>query len=156
MSEKKSVWVVEQGSYSDYGVLGVFSTREAAEMMAARINEAADRCDEEATVAEWPLDPGVDALRAGLWRFDIWMKEDGSADSVYPASDWKELPAEDPSHGLGNTFEMRILSVHPVPTKERQLRARVWARDREHAIKIANERRVQLVASGEWHRAEVK
>jgi hypothetical protein len=26
----------------------------------------------------------------------------------------------------------------------------VWAKDESHAVKIANERRVQLIASGQW------
>jgi hypothetical protein len=34
------------------------------------------------------------------------------------------------------------------------LQARVWAEDEKHAIKIANERRIQMLAMGQWKGAK--
>lgn len=38
-----SVWVIEQGEYSDYRVVGVYSSRENAERIAEKINAEAGR-----------------------------------------------------------------------------------------------------------------
>jgi hypothetical protein len=54
-----SVWVIEQGEYSDYRVVGVYSTKENAEMVCAKIN--AHRGYDEASIAEWEMDAGVEA-----------------------------------------------------------------------------------------------
>ena len=35
----KSVWVIEKGSYSDYRVVGVYSTQERAKLVCEHINK---------------------------------------------------------------------------------------------------------------------
>ena len=47
------VWVVEQGSYSDYRVVAAFNNEAAAEQHAAAINTA--DCWEPASVAKWEV-----------------------------------------------------------------------------------------------------
>jgi hypothetical protein len=64
-----SVFVIEQGSYSDYHVVGVFSTRENAETVLAALKAATESYYDTPGIAEWPLDPAIDALRAGLKRY---------------------------------------------------------------------------------------
>lgn len=73
-----TIWIIEKGSYSDYRVVGVYSTKEGAELVCARIN-GEDRC-ESATVAEWPLDPGVEAINQRLAPFTVWMLRDGTTE----------------------------------------------------------------------------
>jgi hypothetical protein len=67
-----SVFVIEQGSYSDYHVVGVFSTRENAETVLAALKAATESYYDTPGIAEWPLDPAIDALRAGLKRYIAW------------------------------------------------------------------------------------
>lgn len=54
------VWIVEQGEYSDYSVLGIFSTKENAELVAEDINKDTDRYYDIASVRECTLDPGIE------------------------------------------------------------------------------------------------
>lgn len=35
---RKTIWVVEQGEYSDYRVVGVFSSQESAQVVADKLN----------------------------------------------------------------------------------------------------------------------
>ena len=65
----KSIWVIEKGSYSDYRVVGVYSTKEGAELVCARIN-GEESCA-LAVVSEWPLDPGVKAINQGWSPFVV-------------------------------------------------------------------------------------
>lgn len=139
----ESVWVVEQGSYSDYHVVGVYSTQENAEMIAARINKNLGY--DAATVDEWPLDPAVNELNRGLSGFRVTMLRDGSVHAVKPAERWE-----------GVVFtEEADLSAYPFAGSPGpfMLIARVWARDEQHAVKIANERRIQMIAANEWPEA---
>jgi hypothetical protein len=123
-----SVWVIEQGSYSDYGVCGVFTTKESADMVAAAMNNGDPY--EPATVAEWPLDPGVEEMRAGLARFSLRMNRDG---------DTKDINAV--AHGYGPSE-----FIYGEPWKLGSF----WGRDEAHAVKVANEHRTRLIAAGEW------
>ena len=121
-----SVWVLEEGSYSSYRVLGVYTTKANAEAVAAVMNEKYERV----TVDKWTLDPGLEGLAPHCEPFSVTMDHLGQVLSV------------------GRSFEipegMRTGSrkKQPVVTGE------VWARDEGHAIKIANEYRVQAIAEG--------
>jgi hypothetical protein len=137
------IWVIEKGSYSDYRVVGVYTTKAKAERVAEAIN-AGDNFD-AATVAEWPLDPGFDAINQGRKPFSITMLRDGEVErinkvevSYYNIGDkyslWKRTEA-DAYKGKG------------IPDA---LSATVWARNEKHAIKIASEHRAQMIAGGKW------
>lgn len=75
----KTVWVIEQGSYSDYRVVGVFSSEANAKFIADAINVAESY--DKATIAEWSLDPAVDELPERvrpILRSDAGRRHDGS------------------------------------------------------------------------------
>lgn len=130
----KSVWVIEAGEYSDYQVVGVFSTRENAELVASAIGYG--------SIAEWDLDPGVDGLRQGHPRFRVLMLRDGSVESVEVQEGWN-----------AETFYVWPRSREPIYAGKGipdALNAWVWARDEKHAVKIVNEKRAQMIANGEW------
>ena len=57
----RTIWVIERGSYSDYRVLGVFSTKANAERVLAMIEPD----DDPPSITEWPLDPAVTELGCG-------------------------------------------------------------------------------------------
>lgn len=139
-----TIWVIES-SYSDYRrVVGVYSTKEGAELVCARINE--EKNYERATVAEWPLDPGVEAINQGLALFTVWMLRDGTTEKCVQDDDDFEYILND---------SLTIWRRSGAPAYRGQnvqdcLIGRVFAKDSVHAIKIVNERRVQMIANGEW------
>lgn len=135
-----TVWAVEQGSYSDYHVVGVYSQREYAEKIAAKINAVGGYGYGDATVAEWPLDPGLEALAHGMDAWFLRMNRDG--ETVYISC-----------YGWDKDFlDVGPLKIYPGrPNKPGpRLQGTVWARDAKHAIKIVNEKRLAMIASGEW------
>jgi hypothetical protein len=140
----RTIFVVEQGSYSDYGVVGVYTTKENADAIAAKINES-DPYD-EATVAEWPLDPGIDALRSGLDKFSVLMLRDGAVEEVRKLDDGWTFDISGGAH-IWRRTQARAYKGRGIPDC---LSATVWAKDEKHAVKIANERRAEMIASGEW------
>jgi len=123
--ENKIIYVVTQGEYSDYHIKGVYESKELAEEIYGV------GCD----IEEWTLNTDINEHRQGLKRFGVFMGKDGNDTRIlnYWIHDRspRDVIREYNKIGLRATFEM-------------------WARDESHAIKIANERRVQLIANGQW------
>lgn len=119
------VYMVTSGCYSDYSVKCICSTRAKAEH--AKKLYAADNEISEVEVDELPEHP------AGMFLFNVRMDESGDAESVETAS-VEYVPNFDWSpYGDGRTVQFCMFAKHE-----------------KHAVKIANERRVQLIASAEW------
>ena len=59
------VWVA-RGGYSDDEIIGVFSTKENAQIVADLFS---------GSVVEWPLDPGIEELNAELLRMKAWKNK---------------------------------------------------------------------------------
>lgn len=130
-----SIWVIEKGSYSDYRVVGVYSTEAGARLVCDRIN--GEKSDERATVDEWPLDPGVEEINKGLSPFVVRMLRDGTIEQV-------RMDTDDFEYALWSSSKGKVI----VPPN--CLMTRVFAKDEAHAIKIVNEYRTQMIAKGEW------
>lgn len=136
----KTVWVVEQGQYSGYHVVGVFSTKENAKLAMNEINRLAD---DKATIAEWDLDPVAAELHAGLHRFTVAMFRSGD---IHWVAEKEDITKE------GEPFKLfgRGTRGYPPEPYPSCLHADVWAKDEQHAMKIVNEKRTQMIALGEW------
>ena len=130
------VWAVEEGEYSDYHIVGVFSTKENAQIVADLFN---------GSVVEWPLDPGIEELNAGLQRFQVFMYRDGSAEVESLQRSSYAFPVKSESEQ-----NQVIRSIRLQKGNKSWIVPIVWAKDKKHAVKIANERRVQLIAHGKW------
>ena len=125
------VWVIEQGEYSDYHVVGVYTSREKAKLVAKALKAP---WGYKPVVSQWPLNPGVDKINAGLTRFGVRMLRDGTVEWVM---------VQDFDVNAQESYNLIKVNPHP-------LYAEVWARDKKHAVKIVNERRAQMIANGEW------
>ncbi len=143
----KTVWAIEQGSYSDYHVVGIYSTKEKADAVAAKLGGGYDT----PTVVEWPLDPAADEVCAGLEPWRVYMLYDGTVERVErqeAASGYEILGSTDIHHrGTSNAPVWR--------GKQDCLFVACWATDVEHAVKIANEKRAQKIALGEFQPPKV-
>lgn len=134
-----SVWLIAKGDYSDYTVFGVCSSHEKAKKLTDYLKERySDIHDPE----EIELDKLIPMTDKDLFLWVVQMKEDGTSDSwkerwfdgCYPVSTFRVVPKRFPGDG----------------TMECDLCCRVWAKDQNHAVKIANEKRIQLIAEGNW------
>lgn len=120
------VYVVTDGHYSDYRVVGICSTLEKANRLRELYN-----CKND--IKEMALDDLPD-VPPGLYAFVVVMDQDGNVrysrreGCDVMQNNWKWAPYCD---GKNVAFY-------------------VWARDDRHAIKIANEQRIQLIANNQW------
>jgi len=132
----KSVWVIESGTYSDYSVDGIFSSEENAELALKML------VNSDASIAEWSLDPKVLEIRKGLKPYLVFMKRNGDVDTII---EFFFINDQEPDiiHRYGRV-KYSYKDSYDV------LRVYTWARDERHAIKIANEKRAQKIALGEW------
>lgn len=129
-TEQKIVFVAHQGEYSDRHVVGVFSTREKA----AQYSGA-----EPFNIEEWIVDNEYE-VPGNLQAFYIDMDRDGNTVRSFVGSYYGNL-SEPHAYTKwdGTTY---------APTGIWQFQ--LLARSMEHAVKIANEKRAQLIAGGLW------
>lgn len=129
----KQVFVVTSGTYSEYHIEGIFSTGARAESYVLAIGITSD-----AKVETWKVDANIEKVDRGLSSYLVTMDKAGAVRQVrnytprHLNHDWISGPQTD-------FYE-----------------ASMWARDEEHAIKIANERRVIILALGQWKHGRVK
>ena len=120
-----TVWLLERGEYSDREVVGVFSSREKAEVVAKAINASEGNYYNCHEPHEWVLDSLYTPLSQGLLSYYVRIEFDGTVLDVEP-------------RGIADR------DLYEIPRmNKRTLVISVWARNKEHAVKIANERRIQ-------------
>jgi hypothetical protein len=127
-----TIYLVSDGEYSDYTVLGLYSTKEKAEE--ARALYAANYIEEFELDYLPPHPPGE-----LLWR--VYMLDNGDVTDVNQGS---------PSEKFVPFESNRFFLTSDYPKTVGRMLA-LWARDKEHAIKIASEKRREMLVSGEWY-----
>ena len=125
-----TVYVVTEGSYSDYHIIGVFSEESVAEQLAERWG-----CD----VKEYELDSLAQLIEKPM--YGITMLRDGAIIHAGKSNHFIE-----PSAALRHRWYAGQWQIILCIT--------CFANDEQHAAKIANEKRTQFVASGEWEEAQ--
>ncbi len=141
--KKTIVYAVSSGTYSDYSVDAIFSTRERAQAFMHTFP-----VDGHNDIKEYELDPDyVDRVRSGqsVWR--VFMLRDGTTERV------ERLDMS--TYIALNTNEPHIWKRSEAPAYRGKnipdcLNARVWAKNEKHAIKIVNEYRTRMIAEGRW------
>lgn len=133
MSRKK-VWVVTSGEYSDYAIEAVFSSKKMAENFIEK-SKATFRGG-EAGIDCFSLDPSPVRPRTQTCVFMSW-----GGDVV----NW---------HHYVKATSSRASEVHVFPQTSSEfglIRVTVVTSDLQRAVKVANEKRAQLIASNNEH-----
>jgi hypothetical protein len=136
----KKVWAVEDGCYSDYRVVGVFSTKKNALVIAHALELDND------SVHEWSIDPALKELNKGYWQYQVLMLSNGKTEMV-DRRHGKLYDVMLPKPFVWERSKAPLYKDTGVPDV---LDATVWARNNKHAVKIANEIRTRMIARGEW------
>lgn len=135
VENKKTVWMVASGSYSDYGVDGIFSTKESAQ-------DYIDAFTSEYTAEfhpplEMEIDPGNTTFhKMGRVVYNLCISREGNTSDIRRYDN--------------NTLRNNEFVAGYCHSKPELLIVTCWATDEKHAAKIANEIRVQKIANGEW------
>lgn len=126
----KKIYVVTAGDYSDYRIVAMFSTKKLAQSFIDSF-AASTVYDRFNDVEEYELNPFKSDLSAGRKPYIVRMCKDGQVKQVklVEASDFHQSDR----YSYGNEINISC-----------------FANDETHAIKIANERRVQIIAMNRW------
>lgn len=127
------IYIVSTGDYSDYCIMGVYSTHDKA------IDAEAFYAGE---IQEFELDE-VPPHPKGLKYFRVEMPESGEFRIRHIEGDGIESLIKT------GYMESGIGFFEPRPP---YYVLKVWAKDTQHAAKIANEKRSQIITSGEWEK----
>lgn len=117
------IYIVTQGEYSDYGIVACFSTRELADILVSKL--------EDTRVEEFEVDP-VDPRKTGT-PYIVWMDKSGNS-----------------KHSHGNYNLVDCLQGRYYFNAHNDLVYHVLAKDEIHAVKIVNEKRIQILANNLW------
>ena len=130
----KEIYLVSQGCYSDYGVIGVFEKVEDAQLFIDKFSteDSYDKMEIETRA----LNPFIPELKQGLESYRVRMSKNG---------DVKKSEKQDsvPSINVTKDFFFDI---------QLNLVVDCMAADSQHAIKIANERRIAALAENRWRK----
>lgn len=131
-----TIYAVNSGEYSDYGINGLFSTRENAEKYMEAFPKSGYGGYND--IEEWELDQYISEIDRGLLPFVVRMYKNGDVIEImqreFFGEDQRTVHWMDKAHWNP-----------PMPWANFSL----WARDRDHAVKVANERRIRSLASPE-------
>lgn len=122
MSDK--VYVIVDGEYSSYHIVGIYSTRSNADAM---LEHASGK------IEEWDLDTGIDKLHAGRRLTTVAIRRDGSISRVSSAD------------GIDISAHLNVRAYGDI-----ELVLRCWAVDFAHAVHIAGEARRMIIAENLW------
>lgn len=141
------IYLVTEGSYSAYTVLGAYSTKEQA--------EAAKDCYATTNpIEEYELNAPLPDHAPGTRMYRVDMKRNG--DVVACVHDYMKERSDLAGVGWPVKSHLRADGSRiPWFTEDSQCQVayfsfRLWAVDEQAAIKIANERRLALIANGDW------
>ncbi len=125
-------YVVTSGEYSDYSIVGIFDDKALAEAFMAPYPRTGR--DDDLRLEEHPANPHEAQILEGLSFYCVEITKEGEIKAV-------ELCAPDDDQ------EAHTRLRHPVGYIP-WLMVYCWARDKDHAIKIAEEKRQEWNAKG--------
>lgn len=125
-NERQTLYVVTEGDYSAYHIVGIYSTRENAEIVRKKFN---------GEIAEWKVDDGADEICRGHDRWRVTCHTGAASDEKrWSAAEAPWLSGYD----AATTIEV---------DEDDFFEIRCWARGEQHALKIASEMVAQYVAT---------
>ena len=126
-----TIYIVTSGSYSEYHICGVFDSAAGAREFIVRENLEPCGKIEHYEVNAMPACP------PGLLAWLVVMGRDGTATKVERVA----------ASGMQGNGQWRA-TARAEETEE--IEFVMWAQDAGQAVKIANERRLQLLAADQW------
>ncbi len=140
---KRTVWAVGyEGDCEEFVVDKLFSTRENAVLYAESFNF--NPTDEH--IKEYLLDEHIESLSAGLRPFTIQILQDGKVEQVFRLNNHNTIDNYCFEYDDPDEFS----SPPPGTIVSWYLNLSLLARDQSHAVEIADKRRREFLAAGEW------
>lgn len=133
------IYVVTAGDYSMYKILTVFDDKQLADEFVRRHNDALPGARDwgEAEVETYEVNKAARQVTNGTNAIAFSMRRNG--DNYF--HEW-QYDYDGPTTCKFGDWA--------TPTGEQCAHFVIWAKDRDSAVKAANERRTQMIANGEW------
>jgi len=132
------VYLVSKGCYSDFTIIGAFSTLEKAK-------DAVDYFNANEGIDEYEIDSEAKQRPAGMKAFRVAMDREGNV--IVDEWNHKQVIHECSGSYADDNTVFGYGGYRETPT---HASFHVWAKDEEHAIKIANEKRGAVLIADEW------
>lgn len=129
------VFVVTSGEYSDYGIDAIFSTKELAQTFIKSFK--ADGWH-DMDIEEWNLDPNKTHLKQNRKPYFLRINKNGDVIDLRVVSSSYEFHEDIPDAKISYTRNFEWMNIN------------CFADDDNHAIKIAGEKRAQILAANLW------
>ncbi len=128
----KKIFLVTDGEYSNYHIVGAYSSEQDADLVVERFG---------GQVEEFQLDPNMAKIRSGYTIFKVDITRDGQVLEVVRGG-YSDLEFYSPPF------------VCQMNDGTSRTEFALWAKHEAQAVKTANEMRAQLIANNEWPTAE--
>lgn len=128
------VFVVTSGTYSDYSIDSIFTTIELAQSFIDIFKDEWNTME----IEEWDLDPNKNHLNQKRKPYFLSINKNG---------DVSDLELSDNAYGFKQDMPQAEISY----TRDLEwMNIRCFADDENHAVKIAGEKRAQILANNSW------
>jgi len=131
----KKIFIVTSGAYSDYGIDAVFSTEELAQKF---IDSFKQDNYNDMYIEEWPLDPNEQHLKQGRKPFFLKINKKGDVTDIKIKTSASGFKSDMPTANISFTANDEWMNIE------------CFADDDAHAVKIAGEKRTQILANNIW------
>lgn len=143
------VYMVGRGEYSDFRIVGIFSTLEKAEAF-RKAFPAEGYSSDYHEPAEYEVDvPLPDPASQGLSYYFVQLNRNGDVVNQGVRGEGIDSLTEEIPEGMRWDWykqKWNGMAYVDVPKEQWIGTFNVWARDKEHAVKVANDWRVQVLA----------
>ena len=151
--ENEKLYCVTSGSWDSYGIVAIFNTKELAEKFRDSFNKKpyADDDDEienfrgdsvNEEIKEMPLNPNKEELLLGFKAYNLEINKQGETKNVEQAV---------------NPIYLRNCGYYTYPyaygepiEKKEYMFVSCYAKDENHAIEIANKKRLEILEKNIW------
>lgn len=134
MIEQKSIYIITDGEYSDYSIIAPCATKEDAEKYIQKFDL---KC---ATIEEHKLiDENFYEFVTDKTHYSVKMDKHGNSEVIVNKYEFSKIETEYIFYNNSMLYNEKYIMIM----------VNCWANSKEHAVKIANEIRTRLIASGE-------
>ena len=144
----KTIYAVSRGEYSDYRIVALFSTEAKAQEYIAALKSKDQDFNEYNEIEQYELDPDTaDRVQRGYTVWIVIMLKDGTVERAEEGGTDSYYAENAPKFRIWERTKAPAYQGRGIPDA---LDCNVWAKSQEQAVKIANEKRAQMIANGEW------
>lgn len=143
----KEIYIVTCGEYSDYRIVDVFEDNELAEAVAWKVGGEVETHQINHSITINKLE--------NFDLYSVYMDKHGNTSSIEKDNDdfnFNKLVGNNLKPYYNFLNESRWIRYNI--TVEPKMCVVCWAKDEKHAVKIANEIRIQILANNSWGKEE--